>query len=97
LGLEDLRIVPQDESTVDSDDSDDEDPNSEYAVPDEELMVTTLNLLLAILEGEFLNTWCFMLLTGSESEHRAIRKRDPGIERDIWTTREFVQRTVRFN
>lgn len=88
--------MPQDESTVDSDDSDDESPNSENAVPDEELTVTTLNLLLAILEGDFQNTWHFLLFTGFESEHRAIREKGTGIERDIRTTRGFVQRTVGF-
>jgi len=53
LGLDDLRIVPdsvgQDE--IGSGDSDDEDEGSPNAAPDE-ITVTTLNLLLALLEGE---------------------------------------------
>ena len=53
LGLDDLRIVPDsgDEDEIGSGDSDDEDEGSLNAAPDE-ITVTTLNLLLALLEGE---------------------------------------------
>ena len=52
LGLDDLRIVPDSdgEDEIDSGDSDDEDEGSTKTVPDE-ITVTTLNLLLALLEG----------------------------------------------
>ena len=52
LGLEDLRIAHDDEHEVGSADSDDEDEGSGGIVPDE-ITVTTLNLLLALLEGKF--------------------------------------------
>lgn len=54
LGLDDLRIVPDsndDEDEIGSEDSDDEDEGSTNTVPDE-ITVTTLNLLLALLEGK---------------------------------------------
>ena len=53
LGLDDLRIVPDsgDEDEIGSRDSDDEDEDSVNVAPDE-ITVTTLNLLLALLEGE---------------------------------------------
>jgi len=53
LGLDDLRIIPDlgDEDEIGSEDSDDEDEGSVNAAPDE-ITVTTLNLLLALLEGE---------------------------------------------
>jgi len=53
LGLDDLRIVPESdaEGEIGSGDSDDEDEASVNAAPDE-ITVTTLNLLLALLEGE---------------------------------------------
>lgn len=56
LGLEDLRIArdSDDEDDVRSGDSDDEDEGSVNAVPDE-ITVTTLNLLLALLEGNLLH------------------------------------------
>lgn len=52
LGLEDLRIIrdSNDEDGGGSWDSDDEDEGSGNTVPDE-ITVTTLNLLLALLEG----------------------------------------------
>jgi hypothetical protein len=52
LGLEDLRIVQDsdDKEEIGSGDSDDEDEGSANTVPDE-ITVTTLNLLLALLEG----------------------------------------------
>lgn len=54
LGLDDLRIIPEQENDLESEDSDDEIPDSESAAPDEEMTVTTINLLLAILEGTLL-------------------------------------------
>ena len=54
LGLDDLRIVPDsndDEDEIGYEDSDDEDEGSTNTVPDE-ITVTTLNLLLALLEGK---------------------------------------------
>lgn len=60
LGLDDLRIAPKsdDEDEIGSGDSDDEDEGSVNAAPDE-ITVTTLNLLLALLEGELprLQSW----------------------------------------
>jgi hypothetical protein len=55
LGLGDLKIVqdPGDEDELGSGDSDDEDEAFGNTVPDE-ITVTTLNLLLALLEGDFL-------------------------------------------
>ena len=54
LGLEDLRIVQdsEDDDGIGSGDSDDEDESSANTSPDE-ITVTTLNLLLALLEGNF--------------------------------------------
>lgn len=54
LGLGDLRIVPDSDDEVDSGDSDDEDEGSENTVSDE-ITATTLNLLLALLEGKLLH------------------------------------------
>jgi hypothetical protein len=56
LGLEDLRIIQDsdDEGELGYRDSDDEDEGSANTVPDE-ITVTTLNLLLALLEGNFFN------------------------------------------
>jgi hypothetical protein len=53
LGHEDLRIIQSsdDEYGIGSGDSDDEDEGSTDVVPDE-ITVTTLNLLLALLEGD---------------------------------------------
>ena len=53
LGLDDLKIVPDsdNEDEIDSEDSDDEDEGSVDTVPDE-VTVTALNLLLALLEGK---------------------------------------------
>jgi len=53
LGLDDLRIVSGsgDEGEMGSGDSDDEDEGSANVAPDE-ITVTTLNLLLALLEGK---------------------------------------------
>jgi hypothetical protein len=52
LGLDDLRIAPDpDADEIDSGDSDDEDGSSANTAPDE-ITVTTLNLLLALLEGK---------------------------------------------
>lgn len=53
LGLEDLRIIPDpsNDDEIGSGDSDDEDEGSVNAAPDE-ITVTTLNLLLALLEGK---------------------------------------------
>ena len=53
LGLDDLRIVPDsdDEGEIGSGDSDDEDESSANTAPDD-ITVTTLNLLLALLEGK---------------------------------------------
>ena len=58
LGLDDLRIVPDpdNEDGIDSGDSDDEDEGSVDAVPDE-ITITTLNLLLALLEGKLFHLW----------------------------------------
>lgn len=52
LGLDDLRIVPDSdyEDGIGSGDSDDEDEDSVNVAPDE-ITVTTLDLLLALLEG----------------------------------------------
>jgi len=52
LGLDDLRIVPEydGEDGLGSGDSDDEDEASVNTAPDE-IAVTTLSLLLALLEG----------------------------------------------
>lgn len=54
LGLEDLRIIQDSdyEGMGGSGDSDDENESSANTVP-EEITVTTLNLLLASLEGNF--------------------------------------------
>lgn len=49
LGLDDLRLVP-DKDEIGSGDSDDEDEGSVNTTPNE-ITVTTLNLLLALLEG----------------------------------------------
>ena len=54
LGLDDLMIVPDFDDEVDSGDSDDEDEGSENTASDE-FTVTTLNLLLALLEGKVLH------------------------------------------
>ena len=53
LGLDDLRITSDsdDEDGIGSGDSDDEDEGSVNVAPNE-ITVTTLNLLLALLEGE---------------------------------------------
>ncbi|KAF9649373.1 hypothetical protein BDM02DRAFT_1873427 [Thelephora ganbajun] len=50
LGLDDLRIVPNSDDEMDSGDSDDEDEGSASTTPDE-ITVTALNLLLALLEA----------------------------------------------
>lgn len=76
LGLDDLRIVPEQEDTLDSEDSDDEIPDDEDAAPDEEMTVTTINLLLAILEGvyDFVIEFCSPSKGHlSTSEHRPVR------------------------
>ena len=56
LGLDDLMIISDsgDEDEIGSGDSDDEDEGSANAAPDE-ITVTTLNLLLALLEGKLLH------------------------------------------
>ena len=60
LGLDDLKIVSGsgDEDEMGSEDSDDEDEGSMNTAPDE-ITVTALNLLLALLEGELprLQSW----------------------------------------
>ena len=60
LGLDDLKIVAEsgDEDEMGSEDSDDEDEGSTNTAPDE-ITVTALNLLLALLEGELsrLQSW----------------------------------------
>lgn len=50
LHLEDLRIVEEDEAEVEEGDSDDEEPEP-GASTDDEMVATSLNLLLSILEG----------------------------------------------
>ena len=50
LHLEDLRIVEKDEAEIEDGDSDDEEPES-GASADDEMVTTSLNLLLSILEG----------------------------------------------
>lgn len=72
MGLEDLKIIQDSDDEIGSGDSDDEDWDSANIVPDE-ITVTTLNLLLALLEGNF----CFpsdrvYVLTGNISKHRAV-------------------------
>ena len=60
LGLDDLKIVAEsgDEDEMGSEDSDDEEEGSMNTAPDE-ITVTALNLLLALLEGELprLQSW----------------------------------------
>ena len=51
LGLGSLKIVPDSDGEVDSGDSDDEDESSANTAPNE-IVVTALNLLLALLEGK---------------------------------------------
>jgi hypothetical protein len=54
LTLDDLRIVPEEEQDDDADmerDSDDETPGLQGTRPDDEMIITALNLLLSILEG----------------------------------------------
>ena len=52
--LETLRIVPSaDGEDEDAADSDDEDVNENTVSPDDEMLETTVNLLLSILEGKF--------------------------------------------
>ena len=62
LGLDDLRIVPDsdDDDEIGSRDSDDEDEGSANTVPDD-ITVTTLNLLLALLESKFSRCWSPLL------------------------------------
>ena len=70
LGLEDLRIVQDSdcsEGEAGSGDSDDEDEGSANAAPDE-IMVTAMNLLLAILEGNFYFTSDLVYCTHSKSQ-----------------------------
>jgi hypothetical protein len=74
LGLEDLRIVSDGEDTLDDEDSDDESPNPEDVVPnDEEMAVTTINLLLALLEGEASFLMIYVLLTSLSSQYWSVR------------------------
>jgi len=52
--MDDLRIVPEEEQDDDIDtegDSDDETPGLEGARPNDEMTITSLNLLLSVLEG----------------------------------------------
>ena len=60
LGLDDLKIFSEsgDEDEMGSEDSDDEEEGSMNTAPDE-ITVTALNLLLALLEGELprLQSW----------------------------------------
>lgn len=54
LTMDDLRIVPEEEQDDDIDtegDSDDETPGLEGARPNDEMTITSLNLLLSVLEG----------------------------------------------
>ncbi|KAI0058878.1 hypothetical protein BV25DRAFT_1829628 [Artomyces pyxidatus] len=52
LTMDDLRIIERDEDEIEIDgDSDDEKPGLEGVPPDDEMTVTALNLLLAILEA----------------------------------------------
>ncbi|EAU84761.2 hypothetical protein CC1G_00280 [Coprinopsis cinerea okayama7 len=51
IELGSLRIVPRDEDELSEGDSDDDDPDSEVVKPDDELLETTINLLLSVLES----------------------------------------------
>lgn len=44
-------------------DSDDDDPTSEVIKPDDEMVETTINLLLSILESEWTRPWRVFLLS----------------------------------
>ena len=82
LGLGDLRIFQDcgDEGEIGSEDSDDEDEGSLNIVPDE-ITVTTLNLLLALLEGNFLlSSVRSPVLIGNHSKRRAVSSHVPCVE-----------------
>lgn len=54
LRMEDLRIIPEKEEEVEEGDSDDETPDAgPSGSSDQEMIVTAVNLLLSILEGEY--------------------------------------------
>ena len=55
LGLEDLRIVPEDSEEIDEGDSDDEEEGGLSEQPVDDIISTAVKLLLSVLEGKALS------------------------------------------